>query len=101
MSERRPRILLTGAAGRIGQALLADLIDEFEFVPFDRVPIEGWPSAVVGDITDRAALSGAVAGVDAVVHLAANASKHATFDELRAANIDGTYGSSKPLAVMG
>jgi uronate dehydrogenase len=90
MIDRR-RVLVTGAAGRLGRAVVEDLGDEFDFCLFDRHRVDGWPTMVVGDVMDPPVLDGAMTDVDVVVHLAADASAQASFANVRAANIDGTY----------
>jgi uronate dehydrogenase len=81
------RVLLTGAAGRIGTALT------------ERLPAFGWdlrlfdrdqvPGGIVGDVTSPADLDAAMAGVDAVVHLAGQPTE-APWPVIREANIEGT-----------
>lgn len=88
------RVLLTGAAGRIGRVLR------------DGLPARGWSLrcsdvADLGsagadeelrpaDLTDLGAVLDVVRGVDAVVHLGGQ-SGEAAYDEIRRVNIDGTY----------
>lgn len=70
-----PVALVTGASGAVGPALVARLLQEGYSV---RVLSRGhrpapWPGAVEerhGDVVDRVAVAGAVAGVDLVFHLA-------------------------------
>jgi uronate dehydrogenase len=92
-----PTVLITGAAGRIGRALIEDLRG-VELRLFDRVCIgapdvpDGGPAfEVIGDITDPDALDRAMGGVSVVVHLAGDRSARASFPSLAHANIDGTY----------
>jgi uronate dehydrogenase len=90
-----PRVLLTGAAGRIGSTLREGLRADLEELRLsDREPLEpvaGTSETFVGaDLLDLSALDGAVAGVDAVIHLGGNPDE-APFDELLAANIRGTF----------
>ncbi|MEO6467771.1 MAG: NAD(P)-dependent oxidoreductase, partial [Acidimicrobiia bacterium] len=66
------RILLTGGAGFIGTHV-ADAIRTAgdEVVTFDRVRVADDPRSIVGDVTDLAAVTAALDGVDAVCHQAA------------------------------
>lgn len=77
------RILVTGAAGTIGRAVIAALAgreDRPEIVAFDRDtpaarralgPFSARASLLFGDITSAESVGRACTGVDAVVHLAA------------------------------
>jgi uronate dehydrogenase len=80
-------VVITGAAGSIGSALVARLpAYGWALRPFDRVPVEG---AVLGDITVAADLDAAMDGASAVVHLA-GVPTEAPWPVLREANLDGT-----------
>jgi uronate dehydrogenase len=87
------RILITGAAGRVGAFLRAGLPDRgWQLRCLDvRLDIDDdaveW---VVGDIRDPGALATALRDVDALVHLAAIPGE-APFADLLSVNIDGTY----------
>lgn len=63
-------VLVTGSAGRIGQAVVREL-GEGIARGFDRVPTPGIEDHVVGDLLDPAAVRRAMTGIDTVVHLAA------------------------------
>ena len=68
------RILVTGSAGRIGRAVVAELIDRgHEVIGLDLFPTPGLPPerSLVGTLTDPDVLGRAVSGVSAIVHLAA------------------------------
>lgn len=85
-------VLVTGAAGRMGGFLRAGLpACGWRLRLLDRVPTPGARDALVADIGDRDALDRAMDGVCAVIHLAAVAGTGASFDEVKAANIAGTY----------
>ncbi|MCW2502548.1 MAG: NAD-dependent epimerase/dehydratase [Actinomycetia bacterium] len=88
------RVLITGAAGRIGTMLRPRLAREGRTLRLlDREPI-GAPSAaeetVLGDVTDLPALIAAADGCDAIVHLGGIAGED-TWDAISAINIQGTY----------
>lgn len=68
------RILVTGSAGRIGRAVVAELGARGHTVTgYDLCPTPGVPPerSVVAPLADVAALRRAAAGVDAIIHLAA------------------------------
>lgn len=66
------KVLVTGSAGRIGRAVVGELQARGHVVRgFDRAPTPGCRDAVVGDITDPAALQRAAAGMQTLIHLAA------------------------------
>lgn len=89
-------ILLTGAAGRIGSAFFAAHAKDYRFRLADRsaeglavLPSAGH-EAVLLDVTDAEACAAACAGVDTVVHLAADPSPAADWESsLLANNIQG------------
>jgi uronate dehydrogenase len=79
-------VLLTGAAGSIGSALRDRLPDYgWTLRCFDRIEV---PGGIVGDLNTASDLDAAMAGVDAVVHLAGQPTE-APWPVVRDANIDG------------
>lgn len=86
------RILITGSAGVIGSIIARDLRKDHLIRGFGRHT----PSAaeahefIVGALEDEAALDRAMVGVDAVVHLAANADPEADWGSVLRSNIIGT-----------
>jgi nucleoside-diphosphate-sugar epimerase len=90
------RILLTGAAGRIGTAFFAETANRYRFRLADR-DIDSLTAAdrhevVRHDIADLDACRAACAGMDAVVHLAADPSPQAEFyPSLLENNIKGVF----------
>ncbi|UOQ90387.1 NAD-dependent epimerase/dehydratase family protein [Agromyces endophyticus] len=81
------RILLTGATGYIGSAVLAELVgaghDVVAAVRSERAADEArahGATAVVGELMDAAWLASQLAGVDAAIHTAAPATDAAAFD---------------------
>jgi nucleoside-diphosphate-sugar epimerase len=106
------RVLLTGAAGRIGRVLAEELdgryrlrllyhrtVPEAHAAPAEEAtrsgapsPIAGTPHEVVtGSVSDLAAMERACAGVDAVAHMAADPRVQAPWEAILEANIAGTY----------
>jgi uronate dehydrogenase len=86
--DEAPLVLVTGAAGRIGRSLSADLPEHgWRVRGFDRSPVDG---GVSGDVRDPAALDAALDGAAAVVHLAGQPTE-APWPVIRDANIEGTF----------
>ena len=87
------KVLITGAAGRIGRVLRAGLKDRYQLRLMDRQPIAGAEVADVhiGDAADLEWMETVCAGVDAVVHLAGDPSMGASWQSVLDINIKGTY----------
>jgi dTDP-4-dehydrorhamnose reductase len=96
---KRRRVLVTGAAGNIGSYFAEHTHRKHDLrlmVRGDEKPekierVRGFGELVEGDITNLDDMKRVCAGVDTVLHLAANPSAYATWDELLPANIVGTY----------
>jgi uronate dehydrogenase len=88
------RVLITGAAGRIGTCLRGGLPERGWSVRcLDVVPVPDerpGEEQVVADVTDLAAVVDATEGVDAVVHLAGVVGE-SVWPAISHANIEGTY----------
>ncbi|GAA0306705.1 NAD-dependent glucose-6-phosphate dehydrogenase Azf [Halarchaeum salinum] len=86
------RVLLTGAEGRVGQAVLEGIGDAYEWRLFDRDPPaeETDYEFIVADVTDDEAVRDAMADVDVVLHLAGDPRPEAPWDSVLTNNIDGT-----------
>jgi nucleoside-diphosphate-sugar epimerase len=85
-------VLVTGASGLLGGAVAARLVEAgFEVRTFQRRP-SGVPGVTdeLGSLTDPAAVARAVAGTDAVIHLAAKVSFTGRPAEFEAVNVEGT-----------
>jgi uronate dehydrogenase len=90
--NRSPIVLVTGSAGRIGRAVVAELQARGKPVRgFDRVPTPGTTDNIVGDLTDVAAVRRAVEGVGTVIHLAATPDDEDFLTQLAPNNIIGVY----------
>jgi NAD+ dependent glucose-6-phosphate dehydrogenase len=92
-------VLLTGAGGRVGGAILDGLADEYEWrLLYHSQPAEE-PDApyLVGDVVDEALMAEACDGVGAVIHLAGDPRPDAPWDSVLENNIHGTkvlYGAA-------
>src|SRR6516165_10360801 len=65
-------ILITGSAGRIGQAVVRELNSQGRPLRgFDLMPTPGIKDSLVGNISDTEAVCQAARGVQAIIHLAA------------------------------
>ncbi len=90
----RPRILVTGAAGRIGEAIVPYLRRSYALrlmFRHKRIATEGDDEVVVADIANLAEVEAACRGVTAVVHLAADPTNRAPWESVLSANVVGTY----------
>lgn len=100
----RPLVLVTGATGRVGTGLRPYLRQRFALRLFDRLPApdpQPGESVVVGDLSDYASVKAAVAGVDAVVHLACVHGLGLRFADSVPANFTGTMNLLEALRVNG
>jgi uronate dehydrogenase len=88
----RKSILLTGAAGGVGQAIGAALTGAgHDVVAFDRLETPGCSRSIVGDVLDRRAVLDAAEGMDVIIHLAAAPDEADFIDELLEPNVRGLY----------
>jgi NAD+ dependent glucose-6-phosphate dehydrogenase len=100
-------VLLTGAGGRVGTAVLDGLGTAYDWRLFDLEPPASMPAGIdetdvyVGDVTDREALREAISGVGAVVHLAGDPRPKAPWDSVLHNNIDGTHAVFEVAAEQG
>ena len=96
------KVLITGGAGFIGSHLVENLLvrghgvrvlDNLSTGRRENLPVAGAIEFLCGDVRDFRAVRSAVAGVDAIVHLAAVASVQASVADplaTHAGNFDGT-----------
>ena len=86
------KVLVTGAAGAVGQAVMAALRERgHEIRAMDLRETPGVEGAMVGTVADAAAVRRAVAGMDTVIHLAATIDDADFMTELLPNNIVGVY----------
>ena len=86
------RVLVTGASGFLGSAVAAAIVaGGHEVLCFQRRPsgVDGATDAL-GSVTDPVAVAAAVAGVDAIVHLAAKVSLAGDPADFETVNVGGT-----------
>ena len=90
----RKKVLITGAAGRIGQVMRAGLKERYDLRLLYRrtvLPAAPGEEVFVGDINDTDVLEEAVDGVDAIVHMAGDPRVDAPWEAVLEANIKGMY----------
>jgi uronate dehydrogenase len=94
-SDRAPhpkRVLVTGAAGNIGSIVSDYLVQRGHTVRgFDRNPMPHLQDAIEADLTDRAAIDAAVAGIETVLHLGAYPDDADFMTVLLEPNVIGLY----------
>jgi uronate dehydrogenase len=92
VEDRKKRLLVTGAAGRLGRELVGRLRPTWDLILFDRLPPTADPTdrVIVADLSDRAALAEATRGADAVLHLACRHGETVTFAETLETNYTAT-----------
>ncbi|TXG81949.1 MAG: NAD(P)-dependent oxidoreductase [Thermomicrobiales bacterium] len=102
----RTRVLVTGAAGRIGSAFVTEMRDRYDFRLADKTERvhELLPEveSLVLDAADYGACVRAVQGIDVVLHLAADPSPAADYyQSLQPSNFDATYNVFKAASDAG
>jgi nucleoside-diphosphate-sugar epimerase len=98
MAETARRVVVTGAAGRIGQAVTSLLPHEWDV---SRTDVQAGEGITELDVTDPEACRLAFSAADAVVHLAAVPDPEASWDRLLPANVVGTYEVARAAAESG
>lgn len=84
------RVLVTGGRGLLGSATVSELVRRGHQVTTFQRGSSGHATEVRGDITDAGAVRRAVAGHDAVVHLAARVSMTGHWRDFVDVNVEGT-----------
>jgi NAD+ dependent glucose-6-phosphate dehydrogenase len=91
---RKKRVLITGAAGRIGSSLAEQLKVRYDLRVHYHHTIPEQPPVddiAIADVSVFEQIAPALLGMDAVVHMAGEPSTRASWESVRARNIDGTY----------
>ncbi|GAB4214404.1 MAG: NAD(P)-dependent oxidoreductase [Roseiflexaceae bacterium] len=94
---RRRAVLVTGAAGTIGSYFAEHAGERYDLRLMvhndddDAARLRAYGRVVTGDLSDLEGLKRLCEGIDTVVHLAANPSPNAVWQELLEANIIGAY----------
>ena len=91
---QKKKILITGAAGRIGRVLREGLKDDYRLCLLYHntvMPARPGEEVHISGITDLDKVVKAVEAVDAVVHMAGNPNGNASFEDILEANIRGAY----------
>jgi nucleoside-diphosphate-sugar epimerase len=96
LNEISRRVLVTGAAGRIGSYFAEHSSQKYELVLMvrdkdDAAEIEQYGEVVTAELSDLERLKEVCSGIDTIVHMAGDPSPTATWQELLDANIIGTY----------
>ena len=85
------RVAVTGSSGQLGRFVMAAVRQQHEAVPIDVVPLDGHDTRLA-DVLDPGALERAMAGCEAVIHLAAiDAARQATEQAFFETNVMGTW----------
>ena len=84
------RVLVTGAAGRVGSTVARGLKDRYQVRGHDRVAMPDLEDTVISPLTDFDAVERATEGMDAIVHLGGNPGG-GDWEEILNSNIIGTY----------
>jgi len=96
-SELHRRVLVTGAAGRIGSYFAEHAREQYELrlmvqaMDDQASSLQLFGEVVIGDLGDLDRMKELCSGIDTVVHLAGNPDPSAPWSSLLPANIVGTY----------
>jgi NAD+ dependent glucose-6-phosphate dehydrogenase len=85
-------VLLTGAGGYVGEAILEGIGGDYDWrlLFHNPPPEEPEHPYLIGDVVDEETMAEAVEGVGAVIHLAGDPRRDAGWDSVLANNVDGT-----------
>ena len=97
LDPKSRRVLVTGAAGRIGSFFASKMHQKYDLRLMVRQDdknveaLEGLGEIVICDLAELRRLETLCEGIDTIVHLAGNPSPDQTWDSVVANNITGTY----------
>lgn len=96
LAQARIRVMITGAAGKVGSGFAAYAADRFDLLLTDRPgadmsALESYGRTAHCDLADFRQLKELCRGVDTVLHLGAESSTEAAWESLLPANVIGTY----------
>ena len=89
-----PKVLITGARGRIGKILISHLADSFDLWGLDRCTSDDDPHVVQADVSDLEQVQAAferVAPLEYVIHLAGDSNDKTDWESALKNNIHGTW----------
>ncbi len=86
-------VLLTGAGGHVGEAILRGLGDDYDWRLLFHSPPDEEPDHpyIIGEVQDHEDVAAAAQGVDAIIHLAGDPRPSAPWRSVLTNNIDGTH----------
>ena len=85
------RVLVTGAAGKLGCVLIRGLRDSYKLRGLDLAAVPELPECIVGDVSDFETVLRASKNMDAIIHLGSVNSTTATWPSVLKNNVIGTY----------
>ncbi len=85
------KVLITGAAGKVGTTVAKGLKDRHDIRGFDIAPMPELDDSIVGDLADYDIVKSAVNGMDAVIHLGGCAGGASPWADILQSNFVGTY----------
>lgn len=96
--DRKPKVVVTGASGRVGRAFAEEAHDRYDLTlmtyPFteeDRDRLSAWGSVESAGLHETERLEEIFAHHDVLLHLAASARENSPWEALLVNNIEGTY----------